>query len=356
MAEKSNLKDEVIKKQNVTIKDVAKKAKVSIAAVSYVLNGVEKVNNETKLRILKTIEELGYVPNNTARNLAKRQGRLIGILIPIKESYKKTVLTDNPFYQEFISGVEYGAREKGFSTLIIGIENEEDCLNALRDSELIGVMVLGAISGTLYKKLHDVKIPVVVIDQENTDDRFYYINTDDEQGAYIAVKYLIEKGHKNIGFLSGNLKHSIVHRNRFEGYKRALKESNIELREDFVIQTDVTYEGGINASNYIREKRHELTAIFSISDIMALGLIKGLHRQKINVPKDVSVIGFDDIKSSRYFIPELTTIRQDIFGKGEKVVQIITEGSNEANKREFIIPVELIERESVYEFREEDGR
>lgn len=335
-------------KRKVTIKDVAREAGVSIATVSYVINGIEKVTDETKNRVLRTIDELGYNPNLIARSLVKGESRSLGILVPVSEKNQKSIFTENPFYQEFFSGVEYKARECGYSTIIIGTGNEKNCLNFLKSSALAGVMVLGLMSEKLNSMLLKLRMPVLVIDNEKKDNRFKYLNSEDEKGAFDAVNYLISKGHKNIAFITGALKDSIVHKNRYNGYKKALEMNNIAINEKYIITTDLDYDSGIEVSLKIKELINEVTAVFCISDILALGLIKGLHKNNIYVPRDISVMGFDDIKYCKYFIPELTTMNQNIFYKGEKAVEILVENMKEKlDEKQISIPVNLVERESV---------
>lgn len=342
-----------MKIKKATIKDVAKRANVSIATVSYVINNINKVIPETKERVLEAIEFLGYTPNGMARSLVKNESNSIGLLIPTKSRLSRTILMDNPFYQEFLSGVEFKARDYGFTTAILANEDAEKCIDNIKRESFAGIIVLGLINSKIYNYLIKLEIPIVVIDQEIDIDKYYYINTDNEFGAYSAVKHLIEKGHKKIGLLTQDIQESIVHRDRYRGYKKALEESLIEVNEEFLFIEEISYEGGVRSADKVYDKINEVTAIFSISDIMAMGLIKGLVKKNINVPKDLSVIGFDDIKYSKYFIPELTTISQDIFYKGEKSVEIIYKANSEIElEKKYITPIKLIVRESVYDVEE----
>lgn len=333
-----------------TIKDVAREANVSIATVSYVVNNIDKVIPETRERVLEAIKKLDYIPDTTARSLVKKESRVVGLLIPTKSGLDKTILMDNPFYQEFFSGVEFKARDYGYSTEIIAYDDESEFISNIKGSMFAGIVVLGIIKENIYDSLIDLNIPIVIIDQDRKVDNFYHINSDDELGAYIAVKYLLQKGHKSIGLLTQNIDDSIVHLKRYLGYKKALEENDIKVNDELIFISEVTYEGGENISEVVAAKLNRITAIFSISDIMAMGLIKGLYKKKIYIPRDLSIVGFDDIKYSKYFIPELTTIRQDIFYKGEKSVEIICNvNRGEKVEKDSIIQVRLIERESVYE-------
>lgn len=335
-----------MEKSKITIRDVAKAANVSVASVSYVLNGVDRVSKETKDKVLSAVESLGYKPNITARKLAKREKSLIGIIMPISESYKKTILTDNPFYQEFISGVEYCARKNGFNIVIMSVDGDNDGLNNVDQNSLLGIIVVGYIENDLCKTINELDIPIILIDQKKEDFNFITLTSDDEVGGYKATEYLINQGHKKIGFLSGEIDGCYVHKRRFDGYVKALKANNIAFDDTLIFNSAVSYEGGIESSAQVYEKIHDITAVFCISDIMVLGLMKGLMKRGVSIPDEVSIIGFDDIKPSRYFNPELTTVRQDIFLKGEKAVELLI-NKEEIDKELYVLPVELIERESV---------
>lgn len=334
----------------VTIKDVAREAGVSIATVSYVINNIDKVTDKTRKKVLRTIEKLGYSPNLAARSLVKQESRQIGIIVPIRQNEKQTVLLDNPFYLEFFSSVENMIRINGYSTIIISVEEERELIKHLNNGNLAGIIVLGAVNDFIYKVLEAVSIPVVVIDQDKISDRFFYIGTDNALGAFLAVEHLVKNGHKNIALLSGGPMNSLVTKKRIEGYKEALRKYNIEENIDNIIEADVSYEGGIAAAEIVLKKYPRVTGVFAISDIMALGFIKGLYKHGIIVPQNMSVIGFDNIKNSRYFIPELTTINQNIGLKAEKAVETIMNvlgDKGELTCKELTLPTEIIERESI---------
>lgn len=336
-----------MKERKVTIKDVAAEAGVSIATVSYVVNNMDKVADETRKKVNLAIEKLKYEPNIAARSLVKMESRTIGIML---STDLQSALNGNPFFQELISGIEYRCKEIDYNTLMITIDSEDKFLNIIKSGTLAGVIILGYIRQENDEIFSNVSIPVIKIDQERTTGNFIYLNTEDEKGAFLAVEYLIKNGHKNIGLLSGSIWSGHIHNIRFEGYRAALEKYNIELKKEYLYETNVTYEGGKEAAQSISKKVGEITAIFCTTDIVALGLIKGLYEKSIYVPKDLSVIGFDNIKNSKYFIPELTTISQNIFERGVEAVNILMDAPNGLNNsinNEYVFPVELIERESV---------
>lgn len=341
--------------EKVNIKDVAREAGVSIATVSYVINNINKVTDNTKNRVLEVIERLGYQPNINARSLVKKESRIIGIVVPISEKEKDTILLDNPFYLEFLSSVENKVRVNGYSTMILSIYEEKELIKHLNSGSLAGIIVLGAANKFVYDTLSSVDIPVVVVDQKQSSDRFYYINTDDDMGAFLATEYLIKNGHRNMCILLGGKSDTLVHRNRLDGYKKALSKYDIEFDPKKVIEIDVSYEGGIKAVDKILEVDENITGIFAISDVVAMGVIRGLYDKSINVPRDKSVIGFDNIRNSKYFIPQITTINQFLQTKAETAVNIIMKINDKdtefikkyLNNNIVTIPVHIVERESV---------
>lgn len=336
-----------MKEKRVTIKDVAKEAGVSIATVSYVVNNVDKVKDKTRQKVNSVIERLKYEPNIAARSLVKMKNRIIGIMF---STFLQTVLNESPFFQELISGIEYRCREIGYNTLMITIDSDDKYLEFLKSNTLSGVIILGFVKEEIDEALSTISIPVIKIDQERTDSRFIYLDTEDENGAFLAAEYLIEKGHKNIAILSGGVLTEHIHAARYKGYKKALLKHGIELDKEYIFETDMTYEGGKKAAAQIYKKLHEITAVFCTTDIIALGLIRGLYDMGLKVPDNLSVVGFDNIKNSSYFIPELTTISQNIFERGVEMVNILIDASNGVKDFSKYTPsthVKLIKRESV---------
>lgn len=338
--------------RKVTIKDVAKEAGVSIATVSYVINNIDKVTDETKEKVNAAIEKLKYEPNIIARSLVKKESRSIAVLLPVHEDDKKSALTENPFYQEFINGAEYRCRESNYTIQIIGAGNEERTAQLLKSGNIAGIIALGFLPHTTIRILSDLSVPVVMVDQPKSSYKFIYVSSEDEKGSFLATEYLIKQGHRKIALLTGST-WGHIYASRFSGYKSALEKHGIEFNEDYIFECDIVdYENGTLSANRIKDKIGEITAIFCTADVLALGLIKGLYHQDIFVPKDLSVIGFDNISNSKYFIPELTTASQNIFQKGEKASDIVINRINgleglKKGQNEFIFPIDIVERESV---------
>lgn len=333
-----------------TIKDVAKHAEVSIAAVSYVLNGKEnRVSPETLERITEAIRTLNYIPNFSARSLVNKTSKLIGVMIPQTEDHKQLLL-DNPFYSEMVSGIESKLREEGYHLLLSGAADGQSYLNLSQERNLDGVIIMGIYPEQLYEEFKQIQIPIVLVDSYINDDYFKKIGIDDEYGGYLATKYLIDHGHRNIALVTGTIRADGVVEKRFLGYKRALKEANVFYNPDYVFEQSVSYSYGVEAGKLMARNNPEITAAFATADTMALGLINGLMEAGKRIPDDISVIGFDDIPISKMFIPNLTTINQDITLKGikaaELLIALIEEDGNDENT-ELILPLKVVERQTV---------
>lgn len=337
-------------KSKSTIKDVAKEAQVSTATVSYVINNINNIKPDTREKVLAAIKKLNYTPSSVARSLARQQSKYIALITPFEEKSKRSILTENPFFQEFISGVHYKCSENGFNTAFLGIDDDEKFLNLINSGDLSGIIVLGYIGEKNYQLLSNLSIPVVLLDQERNEKPFVNLLSSDENGGFIATEYLINHGHKKIGFVSGNFWVSTTFKHRFDGFRKALSLHNLDFNPNSIFQNEVSYDDGFIMAKTIKQNINNFSAIFCTSDILALGIIKGLHFHNIRVPEDISIVGFDGIKHGEFFIPGLTTVSQDIFGKGERAAQIIIERymSSEILCNETILhPVHFVERESV---------
>lgn len=333
-----------------TIKDVAKEAQVSTATVSYVINNINNIKPDTREKVLTAIKKLNYTPSSVARNLARQQSKYIALITPFEEKSKRSILTENPFFQEFISGVHYKCSEHGFNTTFLGIDDEEKFLNLVNSGDLSGIIVLGYIGEKNYQLLSKLLIPVVLLDQERNEKPFVNLLSSDEDGGFMATEYLINHGHKKIGFASGNFWATSAFKYRFDGFRKALSLYNLDFNPNSIFQTEVSYDDGFRMAKTIKKNINDFSALFCTSDILALGIIKGLYSCNIHVPKDISIVGFDNIKHSNFFIPSLTTVSQDIFGKGETAAQIIIDRSMSPEKlcnETIMLPVHFVERESV---------
>ncbi|MDF2941920.1 MAG: LacI family transcriptional regulator [Herbinix sp.] len=344
--------------EKVTMKDVARRAGVSAATVSNVLNNVgNRANELTQRKVLKAAKELNYQMDMTARFLSTGKSNLIGIFLP--EVYEigqpSSVLKDNPFFSEIISGIEYVARMNGYDIVVSCIKESGHVKELVSKRTLDGIAVLGNFKAEFWEELRALEIPKVLIDSYQFDEQEYSnVGIDDEQGAYLATKHLITMNHKEIALVTGKIEESEVNYYRYLGFQRAIVEENLSLEKCPVVYTDVNFKGGVAAAHSILYSHSNVTAAFAVADILALGIIKLYNQIGKAIPKDLSLIGFDDLSICQYTFPGLTTIRQDINKKGMEVANILIHRINgDTDNCNIQLPVELVLRQTVLLKQEE---
>ena len=334
--------------KRVTIADVAKEAKVSVTTTSYVLNRKPdaRISKETAERVCAAAKRLQYVPRISARTMINSKSKLIGVIIPQTGS-RNTLMFSNPFYGEFLSAVEYAIREKGYHLLLSGTGANQDYSTIAQMRELDGIIILGTYPCDFLDEIKQTGIPVVLVDAYVDDYYFHTVGNNDRYGGYIATKYLVEKGHRQIGFVSERLRERGVHEQRFRGYCDALKEAGIPLNKDYLYVGDVSYESCYELATEIARRANGETAVFVTADIMAMGLINGLTALGWSVPDDLSVMGFDDVPLATMCLPSITTVHQDITAKGAAAAEVVIEAVDGITKRDIILPLHVVERDSV---------
>lgn len=341
--------------KRVSIKDVAKEAGVSVSTVSYVLNSTptESISEETSKRVLAAVQKLGYVPNLNARSLSSNHSNLIGVLIPQTEPGKEFMFS-NPFYGDLLSSIEYTARQHGYHLLLSGTKEDQNYLSIAQNRGLDGIIIVGTYPGENLTVLKKLGVPIVLVDSYVNDDDFHTLGIEDKEGARIATRYLIEKGHRRIAFVSGSIRENGVNMKRYQGYCDALKEAGLPVDDQAVYSGTVDYEYGLTAAKQYIGRGRKQSAAFITADVISMGVIKALKQNGLRVPDDLSIVSFDDVYLAEMSYPSLTTIHQDIDEKGRKAVQLVLEAarSKEHQHKECILPLRLIERESVREWRE----
>ncbi|ADU32033.1 LacI family DNA-binding transcriptional regulator [Evansella cellulosilytica] len=340
-------------KETINIKDVAERANVSIATVSNVINGKGRVSTNTISKVKKVIEELNYSPSMSARNLKTKKSHLIGVIVPTSMPGR---LQDNPFYWDLVTGIEEGARDKQFHVILMGVaDGDEKGLSIVKERQLDGLIVVGGYEGSLtVEQIRKLNVPSVFMDSYISDPDLYQVCIDDKLGAYQATKHLIDLGHENIAILLGDIPYEESHRygvlhERILGYKEALDEKGIAFDSQLIISLPTSMEGGYKAAKEIA-KRKEITAVFSFSDVSAMGLLRGFDEMGINVPTDISVVGFDDLFLSEYTSPPLTTVHQDIVAKGQTAIMHLLdqiENKRMINYRKVVLPIEMKVRKTT---------
>ena len=331
-----------------TLKDVAQRAGVTPATVSYALSGKRPISEETKRRVMDAIAELDYVPDLNARGLSMRDSKLIGVVVPQTEPGDR-LMFQNSFYSEVLGSIEYYARQQGYHILISATDANESYLTLAKKRNLDGIIVIGMYPDDFYQQMKKTQIPIVLIDSYCNDHYYHNIRIDDAYGSYLATRYMLENGHKNIAFFSGQLKENGVMKKRLLGYQQALQEFEVPYRKEYVFEGQIDYSSGIALSDQLLKSGLPATGIVAAADILAIGAVKGLFEAGKNVPSDYSIIGFDDAEISQYMTPGLTTIRQQISLKGQKAVELLLKHIEDPAlpKQEEILPLQLVVRGSV---------
>jgi len=327
-----------------TIKDVAKKAGVSVATVSYVINGTRNVAPETAARVRAAMEELSYHPNAVAQSLRTRTTHVIGAVISD---------ISNPFFATLIRGAEDCARENGYSLLICNtsekLENELVYLQLLSRKRVDGMIIAptGKNDG-LIKDLIERGMQIVFIDRKVEGVAAPAVLSENEEGAYQATRYLIEQGHRKIGIVLG-LPHVSTTTERLHGYERALAEAGIAADPSLIVYGHSQVEGARKASVTLLDRADRPSAVFATNNLMTIGLMMAIHDLDLRCPQDVSVIGFDDFDWAAAFNPPLTTVAQDPYLIGERAVEILFANLNQHNRStvEVRIPTRFLRRGSV---------
>lgn len=310
----------------ITIKEIASKLGLSTTTVSNVIHGKTKeVSADTIERVQKFLEEVEYVPNINARNLAQGQSKIIGVVLKSLEFrlwHSDNILSD-PFVSEMIGGIEKAVREAGYYMMLYISDDIAEIIQHISIWNVDGLILFCMMDDDANRVAAKYHKPMVCIDTYSTEksDDFINVGLDDEQGVYEAVRYLIDSGHTKIGFLTDN--RVGVDRARFWGFRRALKEAGIEYsdRSFFLLKPD---RDNINGNiEKLCKKARDYTAIFCCSDIYAVLMMAALKDRGFRIPEDISIIGFDDNLYSRICTPRLTTVHQDAAEKGRVAAGIL---------------------------------
>lgn len=307
--------------RRVTINDIAKECHTSKATVSYVINEkYNKVSEEMVERVQRAIRELGYVPNLSAKSLAGQGSNLVGVIIPQMDVSEKLIF-DNPFYSEFLSGMEYYLRKAGYGVVISVVTRDNRFEELVKKWNLDGAVVFGVDSDKMFKRLGNYKFPVLLIDSYITNPNYYRMNIRDEEASYEATRYLLSGGGK-AALVTGQISQSGVLEQRTAGYRRAMEEAGYEVDEGLIYQGDITFEYGQAAAAEIM-KRKDVTKILTTADILARGIVNQLQSGGKKIPEEYSVMGFDNTYQSRNMSPRLTTVGQNISDRGEMAGKLI---------------------------------
>ncbi|MBE0410196.1 MAG: LacI family DNA-binding transcriptional regulator [Anaerolineales bacterium] len=338
-------------RKRVTIKQVAKEAGVSPTAVSFAFNNPEQISQETAERILSVAQEWGYSPNPIAKAMILQRTGVIGVLVPF------TISTTfaNPFINSFMQGVGSVCDQHSLSALVVS-PYEGSLEEATRRALVDGYIVLGLDEKHIeIEPLRQRGIPFVIVDGDA--ETVSEVNVDDEGGAYNAACHLLGRGHRDILIVTfqqpapSHLDHVYygVGGRRLAGYKRAFADYGIEFRFDRIVQSLTSIEGGAAAFSQMWDDGFRPTAILALSDVTAIGVLSAANRLGFEVPRDLEVIGFDDIPMAAFTCPSLSTVHQPIVEKGRLAAELLVSSLVGDRKPEQVsLPTRLVLRDSTH--------
>jgi len=302
-----------------TIKDIARLANVSIATVSMVVNKKDqRISEDTKKRVLDVIDKYNYVPNRVASSMVTKNTKSLGLVLPD---------ITNPFFPGLARGVEDRASKNNWNIILCNTDNDfkKECnyLEILQEKMVDGI-ILTASNHHSYSSsiMNKINIPIITLDRDIDDVKHLgTVKTDNETGAFEAVKFMINRGYRKILHLSGPLS---VHtaKSRYDGYLKAHIESDLLPPKENVYQGDFTHESGYNLTNELISNNVAFDSLFCGDDLMALGALKALAEHNIAVP-ETGVVGFDDVYISDLITPALTTVHQPIYEMGFKAADLL---------------------------------
>lgn len=335
-----------------TIKDVAKLAGVSTTTVSHVINKTRFVSEDTTKAVWEAVAELNYSPSAIARSLKVSTTKSIGMIITTSEA---------PYFAEIVQAVEEYCYQHGYSLFLCNTQNDPEKIrnhfDMLIKKRVDGILVMcSEYRENAFALFKSANVPMVVMDWGPNEDKSDRIIDHCFEGGYLATRHLIENGHKEIGILAGYL-YKTTAKARYEGFVKAMEEAGLPIRPEWVYENDFQPEGGYESMNYLLKQAQRPTAVFCGCDMMALGAISAITEKGLQVPRDISVIGYDNIHSSRFFAPPLTTVNQSKIRLGRMALDLLFEriqnSDTPSQPKVLEFHPELVVRKSVRNLNEE---
>jgi LacI family transcriptional regulator len=335
-----------------TIQQLAAKSGVSVATVSRALNGSPEVSEATRDRILELARKLDYTPSAAARTLVRRRSHVVGVILETGPGHPDLL---HPFFQEVLVGLKHGAGARGYDLLLFasdepgnGFGGAHSYLRRAEHHGVDGVILMGFSGGDEeIERLARSGLPCIAVDAVLDGPRTGYVMSENRNGAALAVRHLHEVGHERIATIAGTL-HSRPGADRRDGYLDALDELGLERRDDYVVEGDWYDESGYRGTRALLELDDPPTAVFAASDLMAAGALRAASEAGLQVPRDLAVVGFDDIGLASLVTPQLTTVRQDMEALGEAAAEglgrLIEDPQSEPRRQ--LVPTRLVVRAS----------
>ncbi|MES0883448.1 LacI family DNA-binding transcriptional regulator [Roseibium sp. SCP14] len=342
--------ERVLSQKSIRIRDVAKEAGVSTATVSRALSNPELLTEATREVVFAAIRSTGYRVNKAARNLRTRQAGAVLVLVPN---------LGNPFFSQILAGMSECFGDSDTSVLIADTKDQAQSgklfVDYFLDSQVDGMICLdGGLSGHELRQFSDNGLSdrIIFACEWVHDTCLPSVRSDNARGARLAVQHLFDLGHRKIAHVTGPQENVLTHARR-EGMLAERARLELPVKDDWIIRGDFSLESGRQAAERIIAMEHRPTAVFCASDQVAFGLMSTLSANGLRVPEDISVVGFDDIELSEYYVPALTTIRQDRRALGRKAATLLMECIDPEpvalaeRTAPVVVDVELVVRQSA---------
>lgn len=331
-----------------TIKDIAKLSGYAVGTVSRVLNNQPNVSSEAKEKILAVVSEHHFKLNNNAKHL--KQQASSGIAIVVKG-------TQNMLFASIVERIQVLVRARGAASFIYYLDEDDDeieqALQASRERRPQGILFLGSNFDHFKEHFAELTVPCVMVTNSGAGfdfENLSSVSTDDEKAAQEAVEYLLELGHREIGVLGGRMEFSDAAYARFVGCQRAFETHGISFDQESQYEmTRFAMHSGYRAMGRLLDKKPDITAVFAMSDVQAVGAIRALHDRGLRVPDDISVVGFDGIELGGYLTPKLTTVAQNAQRMADRGVEILFAHIEESDAPPVheLTPFHMVEGESA---------
>jgi len=330
-----------------TLTDIARKTGVSVSTVSRVLHDDTQrytISEKTKRMVRSAAEELRYTPNKLARGLRLRETRQIGVVIPD---------ISNPFFATMVKSVSKEARKAGYSIIVCDSNEdtgiEEESVEVMLENRVDGILIAAVGRENEHlRNLHRNKSPVVMFDRWFEDLEVDAISVDNVKGGYLATQHLLHEGHQRIAFIQG-LRGTNANDGRLQGYLQALQDAKTEVRHELVVGDDFGSLNGYLEAKSLLHLREPPTAIFAAGDLITMGILQAFKEENIVIPRDMSLVTFDDPTFASYISPPLTAIEQPVEKMGEMGVKMLIRRMRtpDAEFKRVLLDPRLIVRESV---------
>ena len=344
----------------ITIKDIAKQCGVGVSTVSRALNDHPDISPETRRMVMEVIEQTGFIPNNSARNLKRTDAKCIALLV-------KGIT--NPFFSSMIQIIEEETQRKKYALVLRHVEAHEDevdvALEMEKEKRLRGIVFLGGMFQHSQEKLNKLKVPftssAIGIDnfEQKGTAKFSNIAVDDFLESRKMTDYLRGLGHRRIALITERPEEPLGRR-RMGGYREAFKARGLDVPEDIICyvlegNNHYTMEKGYRAAKKLLESNRKITAIYAIADSLAIGVCRAVLEAGKRIPEDISVAGYDGMEIGEYYNPKLTTIKQPVEEMAKKAIHLLFEViAGRQEHQQIIFSAELVERESTARYVEGD--